>query len=268
MEIYAAMVENADWNVGRVLDLLERQGRLDDTMVVFISDNGANPKEPHFYPPNTEQQIDRDYDNSLENMGRIGSFVSVGGAWAEVTNTPLSYFKTTTYEGGTRVPLIVAGPGVEKRGIDTAQTLHVTDLVPTFLDFAGVTRPEERDGKPLAPVYGRSWMPFLTGATLNPVRGRFDAVGFEMVECRAILKGDWKLVFLAPPYGENEWHLYNLRDDPREIDNLAEAHPDMFEELKADWDSYAKAVGYIEAGDTKQLERMSPEEFYQYAGLV
>ena len=149
MEIYAAMIENADHNIGRVFDLLKRQGRYDDTIVMFISDNGANPKEPHFYPPNTEDSIERDDDNSLENMGREGSFVSIGGAWAEVANTPLSYFKTTTYEGGTQVPLILAGPGIGKRGIDTSQLLHATDILPTVLDFIGAGLPAEREGQSL-----------------------------------------------------------------------------------------------------------------------
>ncbi|WP_207539537.1 arylsulfatase [Sabulicella rubraurantiaca] len=268
MEIYAAMIENIDHNIGRVFDLLKQQGKFEDTLVIFISDNGANPKEPHFYPPNTEEQIERDFDNSMENMGRIGSFVSLGGGWAEVTNTPLSYFKTTTYEGGTQVPLILAGPGIHRHGVDTSQLLHVTDLAPTILDFVGVRRPGERDGKPLAPLYGRSWKPYLTGATLNPVRGSFDALSFEMFECRTVMKDGWKLIFVPPPYGENEWHLYNLRTDPREMDNLAEQEPAKFKELMADWEAYAAAVGYIRAGATKQLDVMSPDEFFQYRGLA
>lgn len=267
MEIYAAMIERLDMQVGRVLDVLREQGEYDNTLILFISDNGANPKEPHFYSPNTEESIAREYDNSLENMGRKGSFVSIGGAWAEVANTPLSYFKTTTYEGGTQVPLIVAGPGVTRRGIDTNQLLHVTDVLPTVLDFVGASRPDEKDGKPLAPIYGRSWKPYLTGATTAPVRGPFDALGFEMIECRSIIKGDWKLIFVAPPYGENDWHLYNLKDDPREIDDLAREHPDKFAELKAEWEAYAKAVGYIEAGPVKQMESMTPEEFFRFEGI-
>src|SRR5690606_28535869 len=112
-----------DRNIGRVLDLLREQDRYDDTVIFFLSDNGANPKEPCFYWPNTPELIEREYDNRLEHMGRKGSFVSLGGAWAEVANTPLSYFKTTTYEGGTQVPLIVRGPGIGKRGIDGSQLL-------------------------------------------------------------------------------------------------------------------------------------------------
>lgn len=268
MEIYAAMIANADHNIGRVLDLLRSQGRYDDTLILFLSDNGANPKEPYFYAPNTPELIEARFDNSLANMGRKGSFVSIGGAWAEVANTPLSYFKTTTYEGGTQVPLIVTGPGVVKRGVDVTQRLHVTDILPTILDFVGITRPEERDGAPLAPLYGRSWKPYLTGATGMPVRGPFDVIGFEMIECRAVIKGEWKLIFLAPPYGENEWHLYNLNEDPSELVNRAGAQPGKLAELKAEWDAYAAAVGYIEAGDVKQLEGMPAEEFFRYSGLT
>lgn len=268
MEIYAAMIENADHNIGRVFDLLKRQGRYDDTIVMFISDNGANPKEPHFYPPNTEESIERDYDNSLENMGREGSFVSIGGAWAEVANTPLSYFKTTTYEGGTQVPLILAGPGIGKRGIDTSQLLHATDILPTVLDFIGAGRPAEREGQSLEPIYGKSWKPYLSGESAAPVRSPDDALGFEMMECRAVIKGDWKLVFVAPPYGENDWHLYNLRDDPRELSDRAGGEPEKFEEMKREWDAYASSVGYIEAGEIKQLEGMSPEDFFKYEGLA
>lgn len=267
MEIYAAMVENLDHNIARVFEALKQTKTFDNTHIIFMSDNGANPKEPHFYPPNTPEQIERDYDNSIDNMGKKGSFVSIGGAWAEVSNTPLSYFKTTTYEGGTQVPLIISGPSIAKRGIDTTQLLHATDVLPTILDFAGVTRPEVRAGRALAPLYGKSWKAYLTGASDVPIRTENDVLGFEMMECRAVMKGDWKLIFLAPPYGKNDWHLYNLKEDPREMDNLADAKPDKFNELKAEWDAYAKAVSYIEAGPQKQLEVMTPEQFFSYRKL-
>ena len=268
MEIYAAMIENADYNIGRVLDLLRAQGRYESTLIIFMSDNGANPKEPNAYAATTPEQIDREYDNRLENMGRKGSFVSIGGAWAEVADTPLSYFKTTTYEGGTQVPLIVTGPGIAKRGIDTSQLLHATDVLPTILDFLGIDRPEQRDGQRLAPLYGKSWKPYLIGDTEVPVRGPSDAIGLEMLECRAIIKGEWKLIFMAPPYGKNDWHLYNLREDPREMTDRAADQPEKFAELKREWDAYAAAVGYIEADDDRQLASMSAEEFFGFAGLA
>jgi arylsulfatase len=96
MEIYAAMIENLDWNIGRLLARLKELNQFDDTIIFFLSDNGANPKDPAFYAPNTEETIAKDYNNRFGNYGKINSFISIGGAWAEVANTPLSYFKLTT----------------------------------------------------------------------------------------------------------------------------------------------------------------------------
>lgn len=265
MEIYASMIENFDHHFGRVVDTLSELNRLDDTLIVFLSDNGANPKEPHAYPPNTEEQIAREFDNRIENMGRKGSFVSIGGAWAEVANTPLSYFKMTTYEGGTRTPLIVAGPGVRRRGVDAQQLLHVTDLLPTLLDFAGVPRPDGRAGNPTAPLYGRSLKPWLAGESQAPVRNDGDALGFEMIECKAIIKGSWKLVCMAPRDGElDDWKLYNLDQDPRELDDLAALHPEKLAEMVAEWHTYASAVGYVKAGPTLQITTMDAEAYFRF----
>ncbi len=265
MEIYAAMIENVDHHLGRVLEALRELGKLDDTLVVFLSDNGANSKEPHFYPPNTEEQIAREFDNRLDNMGRKGSFVSIGGAWAEVANTPLSYYKFTTYEGGTRTPLIIAGPGVHRRGVDPEQLLHVTDLLPTLLDAAGVERPAGRDGTSFKPLYGRSLAPFLSRTSDAPVRADDDALGFEMVECKAIIKGPWKLVCMAPKHGEaDDWHLYHLDDDPRELDNQAARRPDKLAEMLAAWQAYASTVGYLKAGPTLQITTMDADSYFRF----
>ena len=266
MEIYASMIELFDEGIGKVLDHLKATGQYDDTIIVFMSDNGANPKEPHFYSKSTPEEIDEQYDNSPENVGRKGSFISIGSSWAEVCNTPLSYFKLTTNDGGVQVPLIVSGPGVNRNGIVTDQLLHATDILPTFLDYAGVERPSEFRGEPLEPLYGRSWRPWLEGATSQPVRGPYDALAFEMIECKAVIKGDWKLLFMAPPYGDNEWFLYNLRDDPSELNNVARAYPEKFAELQAEWESYARAVGYIQSSGPAALEQMSAEEFFERYG--
>ncbi len=267
MEIFAAMTEMLDAGVGKVAEYLKEAGAYGDTIILFMSDNGANPKEPYFYSNISEAEIDEIFDNSLENMGRAGSFISIGGAWAEACNTPLSHFKLTTAEGGVQVPLIVAGPGVRRRGVVADQLLHTTDVLPTLLDYAGVERPEQRNGHQLAPLYGRSWRAFLGENSRQPIRGSYDALGFEMIECKAVIKGDWKILFLAPPYGESEWHLYNLRNDPQELTNLASEHPAKLAEMLAEWDAYSNAVGYIEASGDKALARMSPEEFFSRYGL-
>jgi len=266
MEVYAAMIEHLDTELGRVLDELESQDKFDDTVVFFLSDNGANPKQPDFYPPNTRESIERDFDNSLENYGRPGSFISIGGSWAEVADTPLSYFKTTTYEGGTQVPFIIAGRPVTKRGVVTDELLHVADLVPTVLDMAGLTRPAFGERGPVLPLYGRSLTPMLTGATSQHVRTQMDAICFEMIECKAVLCGDWKLLWMAPPYGEGKaWQLFNLREDPRELDNLAGQLPGKVAQLVAQWTAYAEHVGYIASDGTSAVQQLGGiDRFYEF----
>lgn len=266
MEIYAAMIELADEGIGRVVEHLKQTGDYDSTIILFMSDNGANPKEPHFYSRLTPAEIDKIFDNSWANMGRIGSFVSIGGAWAEACNTPLSYFKLTTAEGGVQVPLIVSGPGIKRRGVITDQLLHVTDVLPTLLDYAGVERPKKRNGYRLSPLYGRSWRAYLEESSRQPVRGHYDPLGFEMIECKAVIKGEWKILFMAPPYGSNEWFLYNLRNDPQELTNVAGANADKLAEMLAEWEAYSRAVGYIAASGDNILTQMSPEDFFSRYG--
>lgn len=262
MEIYAAMIENLDWNLGRLFAKLKELNQFDETIIFLLSDNGANPKEPHFYAPNTEESIARDYDNRLENYGRINSFISIGGAWAEVANTPLSYFKLTTYEGGTQTPLIVSGKRMHKRGIITDQLLHVTDLLPTILDYANVAFPQNNN---LKPHYGTSLKPFLQEETKQPVRNEFEVLGFEIAECKAVIKGDWKLIFMPPPYGEGDtWHLYNLKEDQDEENDLAAQFPAKVKELHADWEAYALSVGYIQSNGESAVKKLGFEEFYRF----
>lgn len=266
MEIYAAMIEHLDTELGRLLDHLTDRGLLDDTVVFFLADNGANPKQPDFYPPNTPEQIERDFDNSLDNMGRKGSFVSIGGAWAEVAGTPLSYFKTTTYEGGTQTPLIVAGGPVTRSGVVTDQLLHVADIVPTVLEWAGASRSSSRNGHDTPALYGRSLAHVLTGDKRRPLRGDDDALCFEMAGSRSVLSGTWKLLWVAPPYGDGDrWRLFDLESDPRELDDLAERMPEKVVELEQHWIAYADAVGHIESDGTSAVAELGGiDRFFEF----
>jgi arylsulfatase A-like enzyme len=263
MEIYAAMIENIDWNLGRLFSKMKDLNKYDDTIIIFMSDNGANPKEPYFYPPNTKELIETEYDNRFENYGKIYSFISIGGAWAEVANTPLSYFKLTTYEGGTQTPLIISGNYIKKRGMVTDELLHVTDILPTILDFANINYPD--NNKSLKPLYGNSLKTFLQEETKQKIRNKFDVLGFEIAECKAIIKGDWKLIFMPPPYGKgDEWHLYNLKEDIKEEINLAGRFPEKFKELKADWEAYALSIGYIKSNEELAVQKLGFEEFHHF----
>ena len=265
MEIYAAMIENLDYHIGRMIDVLKKTGKYENTLIIFLSDNGANPKEAVFYPGNSIDFLAENYDNSLENLGKSNSFVSQGGSWAEVSNTPFTYFKTTTGEGGIHAPLIIAGPGVEIGNFQTVTGMHVCDIFPTVLDLAGTSRPDTYKGSELAPLYGVSAKEFLAGDNVLARNTTMDPLHFEMLECKAVIKGKWKAMMLQPPYANKPvWQLYDLSTDPLEKLDLASQEPEKLKELSAEWDKYAIEVGYIKAEGDMLILNIGPEEFYKY----
>ena len=190
----------------------------------------------------------------------------MGGAWAEVAGTPLSYFKTTTYEGGTQTPLIIAGGAVTRSGVVTDEVLHVADILPTVLDLAGIDRPTSIGGKPVPPLYSRSLAPMLTGATRQPVRTGMDAICFEMLGCRSVITGDgWKLLWTEPPYGDGDrWQLFNLGADPREMHDLAGDMPGKVAQLEGQWNDYAEYVGLIESDGTSAADELGIDRFFEF----
>lgn len=265
MEIYAAMIEYVDYNIGRIINELKRENKLDNTLIIFLSDNGANPKEPTFYAGNTPEVMEQRYDNSYDNYGNPNSFISLGGGWAEVSDTPYSYFKMTTAEGGICTPLIISGNCIKKKGMDTQNLLHVTDLVPTILDYTHTERPISFHGVLLAPLYGKSLWGLLNGNLTQPLRGENESICFEMKEDKAIIKGDWKALLLSPPYGDGKtWKLYNLRKDPIEKNDVADIYPQKLQELVDEWERYADSVGYIRARGEQMIKLLGADKFYEY----
>lgn len=266
MEIYASMIEYVDYSIGRVLEELEKEHKLDNTLVLFMSDNGANPKEPESYPGNTKEVIQERYDNQLENYGNSNSFISLGEAWAEVCNTPYSLYKMTTHEGGICVPLIISGKNISQKGsIDHTTLLHVTDLFPTILEYTHTQRPSSYRHTTLAPLYGKSFAQSLTDANASPIRASNDALCFEMKEDKAVIQGKWKAVQLTPPHGDGTtWKLYNLETDLAEQNDLSEVYPAKLKELIKLWKEYAKSVGYIPSDRSMTIKRIGAEAFYQY----
>jgi len=267
MEIYAAMIENLDYHFGRVIEALKQSGKYDNTIFLFLSDNGANPKEALFYPGNSEEILADNFDNSIDNLGKRTSFVSQGGAWAEVSNTPFTYFKSTTGEGGIHAPLFITGPGVEINQFASNTGMHVCDIFPTVLDLTGISRPDTFIGIELAPLYGLSALEFL-GGNNNIVRNTLsNPLQFEMLECKAVIKGKWKAMMLQPPYAiDSVWQLYDLTTDPLEKFDLASQEPKILQELIHDWEEYAKDVGYIKAEGEMLINKIGPDEFYKYEG--
>jgi arylsulfatase len=235
MELYAAMVEHMDANVGELIRYLKSTGIYDDTLIFFMSDNGPEGNHMNMGPP---------WDNSrFEQWGKAGTFIQYGPAWAQVSAGPLRLFKGFLTEGGIRVPLIVSGAGVRGSARVEETFAHIMDIPATILDVAGVSHPGG-EGTDIAPLQGRSLAPVLSDADAE-VRGPTDWVGWELFGNRAVRMGNWKLVWICEPYGTATWQLFDLAADPAEVTDLASQRPDIRDKLVGYWEDYAVANNVI-----------------------
>jgi arylsulfatase len=248
MEVYAAMVERLDWNVGRLVAHLKETGDFDDTLILFMSDNGAEGALIEAVPvfgPYLMDFIDRHYDNSLENIGRPNSYVWYGPRWAQAATAPSRLYKTYTSEGGIRVVAFAAGAGLGRRSEIGHAFSTVMDVMPTLLELAGAAHPGPvYKGRALEPMMGRTLAPYLAGeaADVHP----HDAVtGWEFFGRRGIRKGDWKAIWIPAPEGTSDWQLYDVAADPAEMHDLASAEPARLAEMLALWDDYVARTGIV-----------------------
>jgi arylsulfatase len=253
MEVYAAMLANMDHHIGRVMDHLKTTGQLDNTVVFFLSDNGAEPVElgtlvESVFSADAKKWFFENFDTRPENWGRKGSAVDYGAAWAQVGSTPFRFYKAWTSEGGIHSPVIIAGAGVKSAGAIKPAVMHVTDLVPTFLDLAGAKHPSGTNQK-LAPLRGKSLTPLLAGMT-DTVRTDKDWIGEELFGNRMVRQGDWKLCYiLKTAGGSGEWELFNLKTDPGETHDLSKQEPAKTKALLALWEEYVARNGVILTDD-------------------
>ena len=260
MEIYASMVEYMDDQIGRVFEYLKQIGEYDNTIVIFISDNGAEGNDLRSMVAGQAgtmgflHGMNNFAENSHNSIGRKGTYAEYGAAWAQVSMAPFRIYKGWTAEGGIRSPLIVSGLGVKGSGeLNKNAILHVKDIVPTVLELAGVEHPSSFKGREVAPVQGKSWVEMLEGRTQSP-RSPDDWLGWELFGNRAIRQGDWKISSLYQPMGTGDWQLYNLADDPGEQFDLSEKRPDKMKELIAFWEEYEKTNSVI-IGNRSPFER-------------
>ena len=238
MEIYAAMVENLDHNIGRLLDFLRATGQYENTVILFLSDNGAEGNPIGSMYDNADW-IPARFDNRYENMGRVNSFIYSGPGWAQASTAPFRLFKTFPTQGGIRVPAIVRFSGLQRSGTRSDTFASVMDVAPTLLELAGIEPPDTHRGREVTPIQGRSMVPFLDGASDTVHEADF-VMGWELFGRRAIRKGDWKLVWLFEPYGDEEWMLFDLASDPSESNDLSEQFPEKMRELLSEWDAYMR----------------------------
>jgi arylsulfatase len=234
MAIYAAMIEEMDKSVGTVVQGLRERGALDDTLILFLSDNGGNAEAG----PNGK------YNGTPP--GGPASDVFLGQNWATLNNTPFRKFKHYVHEGGIATPLIAhwpAGIGAGRRGRLEHQPGHVVDVMATLVDVTGAAYPAERDGHKVHPMAGVSLRPAFAGQPLN----RQDPIVFEHEGNRAVRDGKWKLVAL----NKQPWELYDLEADRTETNDLAAKHPDLVKRLGDAYDAYARRT-HVEPWPVKQ----------------
>lgn len=240
MELYAAMVENLDGHIGRLLDYLRENGMLENILIVFMADNGA-AAEDFYYHDYFKDYIQAHFDNSYANMGTPDSFVSYGPQWAEAGSAPFKLHKGYTSEGGIVAPMIVAGHGVGRKAEINRSYLTVMDLAPTFIAVAGGKYPD--DGS-VQPMLGESMLALLDGSS-GQVHAD-DYVTTQFFSGRAYLRqGRWKITALEEPFDETGFALYDLQTDPGETTDLSEQHTEKRKELIGLWRQQRKEMDVI-----------------------
>jgi arylsulfatase len=240
MELYASMVDNLDDHIGRLIGYLKEAGLYENTLIVFMSDNGAAGEDFYNEGPYT-QHIRAHFDNTYETMGTAVSFISYDDPWAEAGSAPFMRRKTYTREGGIVAPMVMAGPGVTNTGVIDSTYVTVMDLAPTFLDFAGVQYPD--DGS-VRPMLGESMSGFLAGEAETVHEEDYVTTLYH--GGRAYLRqGHWKISNLEPPFEEAAFELFDLSVDPGETYDLAETHVEKYEELLELWREERRKLGII-----------------------
>lgn len=241
MEVYAAMAEAMDYHVGRLVAHLQAIGQYDNTVFVFLSDNGPEGSDYAQAQPWLWTQ----YSQAIDRLGGPGAYGIPGPGWASASAAPLHSYKFYAGEGGIRVPLIIAGvPGMAGNQIQPSFT-HVNDIVPTVLALAALAHPGTvYRGQAVEPLTGRSLLPVLTGRARS-VYPMDAPIGYEMSGNAALFKGRLKLVKNLPPVGDGAWRLYDIEADPGETQDLRERLPAAFATMQRDYAAYAKANGVL-----------------------
>jgi arylsulfatase A-like enzyme len=248
MEVYAALIDNLDQNIGRYLDFLEKANALDNTLIILTSDNGAsagggdngtvNGWNARLGGDDSESKL-----KELLDSGRFGgpeTYATYPRGWAQVCNTPFRYFKRTPVNGGIRVPFIAHWPvAIKARGAIQQQWIHVTDVLPTLLEAAGIQYPNRFRGYRTRALDGISFFDSLLDSDAPGKRTRQH---YELDGNRGYIKDGWKIVSLQPPSKKinlENWMLFNLRDDPTEIEDLATRFPEKLNEMMSSFDEEA-----------------------------
>lgn len=238
MEAYAGMAEAMDAEVGRLVDYLKSTGDYENTVFIFLSDNGAEALDP-MAAFLSRMNVRWYYDTGYAAIGRRGSFTAVGPGWASASSSPLRGYKFTAYEGGLRVPLILAWPGNKALGGGRIVNgfAYATDIAPTLLHMAGIAAPAA--SPEIEPITGRDLFALAAGGSAPRLPG--ETLGYELSGNAALFRGDFKLVKNLPPYGDGVWHLFDIVNDPGETKDLKVDNATLFREMRDAYRTFADA---------------------------
>lgn len=242
------MVYRLDQSIGELLDRLEKNGQLDNTLIVFLSDNGAPAED-----------LVRWHHGSDRNKGAIGtvtSYESQSKNWSYASNTPFKAFKDYMYEGGINTPFIAWFPGRIQQGEIKQGTGHIIDLAPTFYELANAKYPEAYKAAKVNALAGKSLLPLLTSESQQVLRQ--EGLFWERAGNRAARVGKWKLVSTWP---SQTWELYDLESDPTETRNIADKNEDVVSRLAQAYANWAKETGVVDFAELESKEPASMKEF-------
>lgn len=224
MAVYAAMIDRMDQNIGRVIAKLKEQGKYDNTIIMFMSDNGASNEVVEL-------------KGSYGPIGSVSNWTSLGQDWANVGNTPLRFYKNYSYEGGICTPLIVSwADGLKKPGRISDFPSHFIDMMATFVDLTGAPYPDQYNGQPVLPYEGESFLPVI----LNNEQPRQKPIFWDYKDGRAVRDGKWKIVRHITE--DDKWALFDIEADPSETVDMAAEYPDVVARMKTMFSDWRKRV--------------------------
>ncbi len=237
MELYAGMVSNLDENIGRLTQYLEDKNELENTFIIFMSDNGAAHRD--FYYSENFKVLQEYYNDDVDRMGKEDSYVSYGPQWAEAGSAPFKYFKDYATEGGTNTTLIISSPIVKAKNEINPEYATVQDIAPTIFELANTSYPKAKND--LYPLKGESILPFLRKEKEN-IHSEDHVFVFEHFSHAMVKKRKWKIVNSKKPFDIKNFELFDLDTDISEQIDLQSKHPEKYAELIAEWEKYSKEV--------------------------
>jgi len=243
MEIYAAMIDDIDIYIGRLLDHLKSIGARENTLIIFMSDNGAEGHD-FSHTPGITDWVEQCCDVSLDNMGKGNSYVWYGPGWGTVSSTPLGGYKGSPMQGGIRVPAFIVHPEIAGERINR-EPLTVMDIMPTILEVAGIEHPAPQyKGRDVVKMRGESLWPMLKGDVTRAHPEDY-VIARELFGRRSVQKGDWSIVSLGKSHDDSEWKLYDLSQDISQSKDLSIKEPAILADMIRHWEQYQKDFNVV-----------------------